>query len=214
MRLVRIRAELTAHIKMTLDQYNLPPLDVRIQTRRTRKQVAAHFPNPVVRQTVQLDVDVIDALDDQLRSLESSLTRQAKRHDVTTYQLLKTIPGVGAILALVILYEIGDIERFETVQRFASYARLARGDKESAGKKVGKGKAKMGNAYLKWAFSEVAVMFLRGNPDAHKAVERLRSKHGKGKALSILAHKLGRCVYTMLSKQRPFDQERFMKSFG
>ncbi len=141
-------------------------------------------------------------------------SRQAKQHDVTTYQLLKTIPGLGAILALVIFYEIGSIERFETVQRFASYARLARGDKESAGKKVGKGQAKMGNAYLKWAFSEVAVMFLRGNPDAQKAVERLRSKYGKGKALSILAHKLGRCVYTMLSKQRPFDKEKFMKSFG
>ena len=74
-------------------------------------------------------------------------------------------------MALVILYEIGSIDRFETVQRFASYARHARGDKESAGKKVGKGQAKMGNAYLKWAFSEVAVMFLRGNPDALKAVD-------------------------------------------
>ena len=82
--------------------------------------------------------------------------------------------------------------------------------KESAGKKSGYAGKKIGNAYLKWAFSEAAVLFLKGNPPAQKAIARLASKHGKGKALSILAHRLGRAVYVMLSKRQPFDEERFM----
>jgi len=48
---------------------------------------------------------------------------------------------------------------------------------------------------LKWAFSEAAILFLRAMKPAKKWFERLTKKHGKGKALSILAHKLGRAVY-------------------
>jgi len=62
---------------------------------------------------------------------------------------------------------------------------------------------------LKWAFSEAAVVFLRANPPAQKFVEKLRKKHGKAKALSILAHKLGRAVYFMMKQKRPFSLEAF-----
>jgi hypothetical protein len=82
--------------------------------------------------------------------------------------------------------------------------------KESAGKKYGYSGNKIDNAYLKWAFSEAAVLFLKGNEPAQEAVVRLATKHGKGKALSILAHRLSRAVYVMPSKRQPFEQERFM----
>ena len=65
--------------------------------------------------------------------------------------------------------------------------------------------AKIGNAHLKWAFSEAAVLFLRDNPAAQKLLARLEQKHGKGKALTILAHKLARAVYYMLKRQTAFD---------
>ena len=44
---------------------------------------------------------------------------------------------------------------------------------------------------------------------ARKPLAKIERKHGKGKALSILAHKLGRSMYFMLSRSRPFDEERF-----
>ena len=93
-----------------------------------------------------------------------------------------------------ILYEIERIERFATVGQFASYARLVKCAKESAGQRHGHSSKKIGNADLKWAFGEAAVLFLRNNPPAQQAIQRLASRHGKGKALSILAHKLGRAV--------------------
>ncbi len=48
---------------------------------------------------------------------------------------IKTVPGIGDVLALTILYEIIDINRFDTVQKFCSYSRLVKCQKESAGKK-------------------------------------------------------------------------------
>ena len=68
----------------------------------------------------------------------------------------------------------------------------------------------MGNVHLKWAFSEAAALFLRGNPEGQKLQRRLAGKHGKGKAMSILASKLGRAVYFILAKDRAFDMKRFM----
>jgi hypothetical protein len=82
--------------------------------------------------------------------------------------------------------------------------------KESAGKYYGFSGKKIGNAFLKWAFSEAAVLFLRGNAPAQKYVDRLARKHGKAKAIKILAHRLGRAVYHMLRRGEAFDNERFL----
>ena len=210
MMFTRYRADLSAHIQNSVHQYNLPPLNLRTDRQSDLPNISSHFPDPVVRQMVELDTTVIAHLDEQLRVLEQDLAMKAKAHDAFAYHLLRSVPGIGRILSLVILYEVEDIRRFPTVGQFASYARLVKCAKESAGKKSGYSGKKIGNAYLKWAFSEAAVLFLRGNPDAQKAIARLASKHGKGKALSILAHRLGRAVYVMLTKRQPFDKERFM----
>jgi transposase len=116
------------------------------------------------------------------------------------------------ILALVILYEVHDINRFATVQDFVSYARLVKCAKESAGKRHGTSGKKIGNVHLKWAFSEASVLFLRANPKGQRFVDKLSSKHGKAKALSILAHKLGRAVYYMLKREKAFDMNKFFSS--
>ena len=123
--------------------------------------------------------------------------KTARQHDANTLYRLQTVPGVGKMLSLVLLYEIHDIHRFPRVQDFVSYCRLVKCAKESAGKRYGTSGKKIGNAYLKWAFSEAAVLFLRNNPAGQKYLARLEKKHGKGKALTVLAHKLARAIYYM-----------------
>jgi transposase len=111
---------------------------------------------------------------------------------------------------LTILYEIHDITRFDRVQEFVSSARLVKGQRQSAGKVLGTSGAKMGNVHLKWAFSEAAVLFLRHTTEGKKLLARLEKRHGKGKALSILAHKIGRAVYYMLARGTVFSMEKFL----
>jgi hypothetical protein len=74
----------------------------------------------------------------------------------------------------------------------------------------GRFSAKIGNVHLKWAFSEAAALFLRNNPEGQKHLRRVAGRHGKAKALSILAAKLGRTVYFMLRQERAFDRKRFL----
>ena len=159
---------------------------------------------------VQLDMDLINYYDQQLAQLEWRLVKQAKDHDAQMYHLLGSIRGIGKILTLVLLYEIQDIHRFPTQGQFLSYSRLVRCEKESAGKKVGKSNKRIGNSYLRWAFGEAAVLFLKGNPEAQHWLQKQTSRHGKGKALAILAKKLGQTVYCMLHKNQCFDEDRFM----
>ncbi|MDP3936783.1 MAG: IS110 family transposase [Deltaproteobacteria bacterium] len=208
--LVRKRGQLLAHIQNTNHQYNLPDFGKRIAYPANREGVAEHFEEVAVRKSIEVDLALIERYDALIQELELYLVRQAKQHAPQGFQLLRSIPGVGKVLALTILYEIHDIRRFAHVQEFASYARLVRCTKESGGKKLGSGGKKIGNVHLKWAFSEAAILFLRHRAEGKKLLARLQKRHGKGKALSILAHKLGRAAYHMLARGRAFDLEKFL----
>jgi transposase len=109
-------------------------------------------------------------------------------------------------------YEIHQIDRFLRVQDCASYARLVQCSKESGGTRMGTSGKNIGNAHLKWAFSEAATLCLRNHPQGQKLLSRLENKHGKGKALSILAHKLGRAVYSRLKRHTAFEMDLFLRS--
>ena len=123
--------------------------------------------------------------------------------------VLRSIPGVGQILALVILYEVHDVRRFPRVQDFSSYARLIRPVKESDGKWAGHTNKKIGNHHLKWATKEAVIMFLRDSSQAKAYVARYERKYNKGKALGIFTHKLGRSIYFMLKNKEAFNMKRF-----
>ena len=207
---VRKRAELYTHIRTTFHQLNLPAPKGKFHHPRNRVGVAELIPDPVVQVSVEADLTLATHFDEVIRSIEGTIRDQAKVDDPDTLELLKTIPGVGRILSLTLLYELHDIARFPRVQDFISYARLVKSQKSSAGKITGTSGAKIGNAHLKWAYSEAAVHFLQKNPPGQKLLHRIRSKHGKGKALSILAARLGRASYYMLRHSTPFDMDRFM----
>ena len=155
---------------------------------------------------------MIAAYDTQLQELETHLIRHAKVDDAITFQLLRTVPGIGPILGLTLLYEIDDIKRFSEVGNFLSYSRLVSCIHESAGKVKGVGGKKIGNAHLKWAFGEAASLMLRSFPAAKAWMQRQEKKRSKVRAHAILEAKIGRAVEAIWRKQQPFDPKRFLAS--
>jgi len=207
--LAQKRAELLAHIENTNHQYNLPPLGQRPARKKERQEIAEHFPKGAVRDSIQLDIALINEYDRLLTRLEHELSLTAKVHDADALFRIRSIPGIGRILGMTILYEIQTIKRFPRVQNFVSYCRLVKCAQESDGKKYGYSGKKIGNAHLRWAFGEAATLFLRRNPEARKYKAKLERKHGKAKAMTILAHKLARAVYYMLKRKTVFDMDTF-----
>jgi transposase len=209
---VRRRAQLIAHVVNTNTQFNLPPLSKKLTYAANRTpELLDRFTDPSSRLMVAADLAMIDHYDEQIAALERYLVPHAKVDDPVTFGLLRTVPGIGPILGLILLYEIDDIGRFPEAGNFLSYARLVQCEHSSAGKVKGSGPKKMGNAHLKWAFSEAACLLIRAVPAVKGWVQRQEKKKGKRKALAILEAKIGRTVYHLWRKQVPFDLKRFLK---
>jgi transposase len=208
---VRKRAELISHIQNTTTQYNLEPLGrLSGAGHRLDKDIVGHFSDPVVQLMVQANLELIGHYDPIIRRLDKQILSLARGHDRRSLRLLQSIHGVGDVLSLTMLYEIHDITRFPGKQDFCSYARLVKGQKSSAGKRYGSSGKRMGNAHLRWAFSEAALFFLRKNQAAESYYKKLMNRHGKSKALTIVAKRLGIAVYYMLKRGVPFNTHEFL----
>jgi transposase len=211
LRLVRQRAELYGHVHTARRQANLPPAGNDVKYKSKRAALVADLADPFVRRRVETDLALLEPLDTTIRRLEAEIEAAAREHYPTELAALQTTPGVGPVLSLTILLEVDTIARFETRQQFCSYARLCGAVQESAGKRTGAGNRKAGNAWLKWAFSEAAVLGARKDERIGRLLERLASRLGKAKALSALAHKLGRAFHHMLHTKEVFDVGRFVR---
>src|SRR5262245_42199347 len=112
--LVRRRAEALAHLVDTNSRYNHPPLVKKLCYAANRQELdlPARFTDPSARKNVETDLALIDAYDRHIGALELYLTRAAKVDDPQAYARLRSVPGIGQVLGLVLLYEIHDIRRF------------------------------------------------------------------------------------------------------
>jgi transposase len=137
---VRLRAQLLAHVQMTCHQYNRESPGKRIGYASNREALSEGFADVSVQESIAADLELIKHYEMVIGEVAPAVVRRARGHDPNAFQLLRTIPGVGKILA------------------------------------------------------------------------HLQTKHGKAKALSILAHRLGRAVYFMLARKRAFDLERFLRN--
>jgi transposase len=154
----------------------------------------------------QSNVAVIAALNLEIERIETRLLEGAKlRPD---YARLKSIPGIGEVLAIVIMLETGNVDRFAQVGNFASYARCVGSARYSNGKKKGEGNTRNGNAYLVWAFVEAANFARRFNEEARRFFDRKKARTNSIVATKALAHKLARASYHMLREEQPFDVKR------
>jgi transposase len=210
MHLMRQRAELLAHVQNTNRQYHLPAIRKNIADKANRDGLAERFAAPALQKNIEIDLALIGPYAQRLNDVEVCIVPTAKQHDPQTVSRRQSVPGLGKRLSLVLLYAIHDLQRFPRVQDFVSSCRLGKCTKASAGKRYGTAGAKLGNAYLKWAFAEAAVLFLRNNPAGQKYLTKLENKHGKGQALPSLAPKLARAVYDLLKRQTAFAMPQFL----
>lgn len=209
--IVRRRSATITHVQMVRHQQNLPAFPKSIAYKANRTDIAQAFPNGSLRTMIELDVDLINSYDEQIKKLDLYLEQNAKIDNPDTFFRLQSIPGVGRILAMTMLYEIHDIQRFPKVGQFLSYCRLVKGTNSSAGKNYKPTGSKIGNPHLKWAFSEAITLLKRECSCARAFADRIEKKHNKARANTLLAIKLGRAVYWMWKRKTAFDPMIFSR---
>ena len=155
--------------------------------------------------SAQANLETIVFLKQQIRQLEKAIQKKVKLN--TTYQQLLTVPGIGLILAMTIMLEVGDISRFAQVGNFASYCRCVSSQRLSDGKTKGHGNRKNGNRYLSWAFTEAAHLSRRYNENFRSYYNRKVAQANTSLATKALSNKLARICYYIMRDQVPFRQE-------
>lgn len=209
--LVEQRASCYRSLRIQLMRYNLNTYTLT-QLKNIDEEQLSQLPIPdELDMYCKMILERINLLSEQVQHLDTYLKEQTV--DDPYFRLLLDLPGVGYTLGLTIYYETGEIQRFDTAKRYASYARLIPALHQSVQtKKKGKG-GKQGNRHLKWAFTQAASIAVRYYPKCRKFRDKhaRRREHVKAKNLianCILGHKLSTATFHILKKGVPFDLKR------
>ena len=151
------------------------------------------------------NLKAINFLNSQIKPIEKTVKNSIKLRK--SFECLLSVPGIGIILALTIMLEVGDINRFAKVGNFSSYCRCVSSTRTSNGKSKGKGNSKNGNRYLAWAFVEAANFARRYNVYFNKFYQKKASRRNQIVATKALSNKLARACYYVMKDQVPFKEE-------
>jgi transposase len=165
--------------------------------------------SPMGRVVVEVWLRIVDQMDAAIAEQQKALEAMAKV-DVRA-KWLQTVPGIGSYSAMVILAEVGEIERFHTKRALASYAGLTPSVRESAGKKKRGGIGHHGSGTLRWILLQVAQVAARTSPAARAWYLRLKKRKPAQVALIALARKLLTAVWALLRHGVCFDENSFAR---
>lgn len=177
------------------------------QIKRFRDEfIEKMFADPNLVFTAKRNIATIRFLDRIVSEIELEVASQIKLKK--EFIKLLTTPGIGNILGLTIMLEVGDIRRFDKVGNYSSYCRCVESKKISNGKKKGKNNQKNGNRYLAWAYVEAANHAIRCCPKAQKFFQRKLAKSERVLATKALANKLTKATYYIMRDQVAFDEDK------
>ncbi|MCE3239482.1 MAG: family transposase [Gammaproteobacteria bacterium] len=169
-------------------------------------KLLGYLKDDYVKIGVKSQLQILRCIMTQIDELEKTILSKIKQNPL--FNLVKTVPGVGPILAMTLLLETGKIERFRSVGDYGSYCRCVGSKRESNAKKKGGNNRKNGNIYLGWAFVEASNAAINHYPDIKKYYQRKLNKTMRVVALKAIANKLARATYFILRDGVPFDMKK------
>lgn len=172
----------------------------------TKDRPPVDWSHPALSMNWEVTGRLTVALAREIAQIERFIRGELK--DDARYEVIRTMPGVGLILAATVVTETGDIGRFKTAGNYASYARLVAAARWSNGKKKASNNRKAGNKYLSWAFHEAAHHACRYQEGARKFYQRKAAKTNRLVAIRALARKLARASFYLLRDEVPYDEGR------
>jgi len=209
MRLVRER---TSHI-LSLESMVNRSLGMQISSNKIKtfreEDAEELFDHPHLIMSAKSSIAIMRLLTEHIKAIEKEVKSQIKLRK--PFQSLLTVPGIGDILGLTIMLEVGDIGRFTKVGHYSSYCRCVTTARLSNGKSKGKGNSKNGNKYLAWAYVEAANLTMRYCPQARRFYQRKMEKEGGVVAIKALANKLARATYYLMRDQVAYDPKKLFE---
>ena len=194
--IIRLKSFIQLHTGTTL----------RADKLKAKKLVLPVIGDDYAQLSLNCAIEVVRALTQQIKIIERAILPQVAM--APGFSGLKTVPGIGDILAQTILLETGDVTRFQGPGNFASYCRCVDSRRESNGKKKSENNRKNGNRFLAWAFIEAANFAIRRSDKARAFYQRKAQATNGIVARKALAHKLARACYWIMRKGVVYDEKQ------
>jgi transposase len=177
--------------------------------RLNESDVSELFNDPFLIMTARNNISTIRFLDNKIDEIEREVLSHTKLRP--EFNKLLTIPGIGKILGLTIMLEVGDINRFPTVGNYSSYCRAVKSERLSNNKKKGEGNKKNGNKYLAWAYVEAANFANRNYPEVQSFYKRKKAKRNGVVAIKALSNKLARASYYVMRDKVSYSADKLFR---
>jgi transposase len=207
MHLVRLRTSAMNRVYGLGTQWGLRLSAERLRHRDGLELLARTDMPAVWQRSVAEALAVIDLLEARIAPLETEL--KPFTHADPNVALLRTIPGVGGLLALTLAAEIADVSRFASPGKLVGYAGMAPGVKQSGQSvRTGLPLSKAGSRTLRWAAVEAAQHAWRPSNPWHLLYGDLAARSDKNAAKSAVARKVLIASWHILSRQQPFKPSR------
>ena len=206
--LVRQRTQAKNRIHAALASYNVisPKADLfGASGREYLEEEMLEQLRPASVRTIQRDLVLIDHLSEQIKEIEGTLQLSAEQEYLV--KILRTMPGVGRLGAIILLAEIGDIRRFKSAKALCNWAGLTPKVKGSD-THVRHGRiSKQGSALVRATMSRAATLASRYSRRWYLVHEKLALRCGRQAAKVAVARRLLTVIYYMLKRQEPYQEE-------
>lgn len=210
--LSRQRTQLKNRVHATLSKYGHELEEVSDAFGKRGRQIINELVSKLPAHTAQALQHVLDQLDEVMKNLQAIEREMSGAFSPCSQTgLLKSLPGVGEILAVVIWTEIGTIERFNRAEQLASYSGLVAREHSSGGKFYYGAVRRDVNVYLKWAFVEAANSSILNRQRSNyqhidRLYQRIKGRRGHQRAKVAVARHLAEATFWMLKKGEPYRE--------
>lgn len=150
-------------------------------------------------------LDLIDAIEEKIKKVDEKIRKTFEEDGIC--RLIESVPGIGKLLAVLIRYEIDDIERFPSAKKLCSYAGLVPSTYSTGGRTYHGKITKQGNKWLRWALTEAAQGAIVKDLWLRMYHWKISKRGGKKKATIAVARKLLEIIYKVWRERRPYYEK-------
>lgn len=201
--LVRLRTSLKSRVHSVLNKKGIIVEETTDLFGKKGREILKEVELPdIYREETDTYLDLIDRLDEHIKVKEKQIRKIVREEELA--RLLMSIPGISYFSGLLILSEIGDINRFNSAKKLCSYAGLAPTTSQSDEAVYHGHLKKDSNKYIKWVLIEAVEHIIEKDPQLAYKYEKILSKKGKNKARVAVAQKICISIYWMLKNRQPY----------
>src|SRR5438034_2263826 len=203
---VRLRTMLRNRIHAVLDrQHDLerPQLKNFFSRRGQTWLQNVQLPCPEDQPLLEQDLEVAELLEQKIKQLDRLIGQTQSQEE----KLLESIPGIGPLFSSVIATEIDGIARFNSPANLSAYAGVLPTTHASGGRVFNGRLLWQCNKWLRWALIEASwsAVQVSGYFGALYRCARARGKN-KNVAITMVAHRMVKIIWLLLSEQRPYTE--------